>query len=134
VIEIVSPGNKASRSGFRSFVRKAVELLEAGVHLMLVDLFPPGQRDPRGVHDAIWQEYAGGAEFTPPAEMPLTLASYRAGAVPEAFVEPTAVGRSLNDMPVFLSAEVYVRLPLETTYQLAWEAVPVYWRKVIGGN
>jgi len=34
VIEIVSPGNKASQHAIRSFVTKAVEYLDAGVHLL----------------------------------------------------------------------------------------------------
>src|SRR3954469_12879615 len=41
VIEIVSPGNKNSRHALRSFVRKAADLLRQGVHLLVVDLFPP---------------------------------------------------------------------------------------------
>ena len=31
----------------------------------------------------------------------------------------------------FLSSEVYVPVPLEATYQAAWEAVPAYWRGVL---
>jgi hypothetical protein len=44
IAEIVSPGNKNSRHGLRAFVNKAVELLRAGVHLLIVDLSarPPG--------------------------------------------------------------------------------------------
>ena len=56
MVEIVSPGNKSSRHGFRAFVDKACELLEARVHLLIVDPFPPGPRDPHGVHAAIWEE------------------------------------------------------------------------------
>jgi len=41
VIVIVSPGNKDSRHAPRAFARKAVEFLQAGVHLLIVDLFPP---------------------------------------------------------------------------------------------
>jgi hypothetical protein len=41
VLEIVSPGNKSSRSALTAFVRKGQDLLAAGVHLSLVDLFPP---------------------------------------------------------------------------------------------
>jgi hypothetical protein len=134
VVEIVSPGNKAARNAFRAFVLKALELLEGGVHLLLIDLFPFGRRDPRGCHDAIWQEYTGEAEFTPPPGLTLTLVSYRAGPVPEAFVEPTAVGRALIDMPVFLTPETYVLLPLEPTYRAAFDAVPAYWRDVIEGR
>ena len=44
VVEIVSPGNKDSRHSLRSFVEKAVTILRGGVHLLIIDLFPP--RDP----------------------------------------------------------------------------------------
>src|SRR5262249_8885864 len=46
VLEIVSPGNKASRAQFRAFVEKAVDFLRHGIHLMVIDLFPPTARDP----------------------------------------------------------------------------------------
>lgn len=48
MVEIVSPGNKSSRHGLRKFVEKAVGLLRAGIHLLIIDLFPPGPRDPQG--------------------------------------------------------------------------------------
>src|SRR3954470_200188 len=54
VVEVVSPGNKDSRHAIRAFARKAVEFLQAGVHLLIVDLFPPGPRDPQGMHKLIW--------------------------------------------------------------------------------
>src|SRR5262245_52842362 len=38
VIEVVSPANKDSRDGLRAFVSKATELLEAGIHLLVIDL------------------------------------------------------------------------------------------------
>ena len=41
VIEIVSPGNKGSRAGIRSFVEKMGELLREEINLLVVDLFPP---------------------------------------------------------------------------------------------
>lgn len=134
VVEIISPGNKSSKNAFLSFLRKILELLEGGVHLLLIDLFPSGPRDPHGIHDAIWQEHTGEGEFRPPAGTPLTLVSYRTGPVPEAFVEPTAVGRALIDMPVFLTPEVYVPLPLEPTYKAAWDALPAYWQGVVSGQ
>src|SRR5262249_35086165 len=42
LIEVVSPGNKASRYAFQTFVDKAVAALSQGYHLLLIDLFPPG--------------------------------------------------------------------------------------------
>jgi hypothetical protein len=59
MIEIVSPGNKSNQAALNAFVRKARGALAAGVHLLLVDLFPPGPRDPTGMHGAIWGEDAG---------------------------------------------------------------------------
>jgi hypothetical protein len=35
------------------------------------------------------------------------------------------------NMPLFLTPEVYVSLPLEATYNSAWEAVPSVWQEVL---
>lgn len=123
VIEIVSPGNKDSRHAIRAFARKAVELLQAGVHLVVVDLFPPSRRDPQGIHKVIWDRLRD-EPFTLPPDKPLTVAAYSAGAETVAYVEPVAVGDALPDTPVFLRTNQYVPCPLEATYQLAWEQFP----------
>jgi len=130
VVEIVSPGNKNNRHGVRSCVSKAVELLQAGVHLLVIDLFPSGPRDPQGVHKLIWDEFTDN-EFVLPAERRLTLAAYIGGRSPEAFVEPTAVGLALAEMPLFLEPDIYVSVPLETIYQAAWADVPPVWQEVL---
>lgn len=131
LIEIVSPGNKASRHALRAFVEKSVEFLEAGIHLLVLDLFPPGPRDPQGIHAAIWSEIIDD-NFQLPPDKPLTLASYSAGYVKRAFIEPVAVGDELPSMPLFLEAEVYVPVPLEATYGTAFAAVPKRWRDELG--
>ena len=41
MIEVVSPGNKASRHGLEKFVAKACDCLERGVHLLIIDVLPP---------------------------------------------------------------------------------------------
>ncbi|HZK82520.1 MAG TPA: DUF4058 family protein [Humisphaera sp.] len=123
VLEIVSPGNKESRHALSDFTRKAVRFLQAGVNLLIVDLFPPGKRDPQGVHKAIWDRIAD-EPFTLPPDKPLTLAAYAVGNEMVAYIEPVAVGDSLPDMPIFLTAEHWVPCPLEATYQTAWEQFP----------
>src|SRR5262249_23475675 len=112
VIEVVSPGNKSARHPLRAFVQKAVELLEAGVHLRIADRSPPGPRAPQGIHAALWSEITED-QFRLPPEKPLTLAAYSAGAVKTAYIEPVAVGDTLPDMPLFLEPDVYVPVPLE---------------------
>jgi hypothetical protein len=132
VVEVVSPGNKAARAEFRAFVDKSVSLLAAGVHLLVLDLFPPGKRDPTGPHDAIWGEFAD-EPYSPPADKPLTLAAYSAGDVKRAFVNPVGVGDPLPDMPLFLTPDRYVRVPLEATYRLAWDSFPWPWQQAVSG-
>lgn len=133
LLEIISPGNKASAHAFRSFVGKAVEALYHGYHLLIVDLFPAGRRDPNGIHAAIWGQMSD-APFELPAGEPLTLAAYSAGPRKRAYVEPTAVGRELIDMPIFLTPEEYVNVPLEATYRAAYRGVPRRWQGVLEGE
>jgi hypothetical protein len=123
VVEIVSPGNKDSRHALRAFARKAVEFFQAGVHLLIVDLFPPGPRDPQGIHKAIWDRVRD-EPFTLPSDKPLTVAAYAVGTETVAYVEPVAVGDALPDMPIFLTGDRYVPCPLEATYRTAWEQFP----------
>jgi hypothetical protein len=130
VIEIVSPGNKSSRHGFRSFVDKACELLEARIHLLILDPFPPGPRDPNGIHAAIWEEVED-RSFQLPADKPLTLVAYECGLTTRAYIEPVAVGDALPEMPLFLEPNACVKVPLEATYQTAFTALPGRWRDVL---
>jgi hypothetical protein len=124
VLEIVSPGNKGNRYALRSFARKAVEFLQAGVHLLIVDLFPPSRRDPQGIHKVIWDRVHD-EPFTLPPDKPLTVVAYAVGTETVAYVEPVAVGDALPDMSIFLTGDRYVPCPLEMTYQTAWEQFPV---------
>jgi hypothetical protein len=130
ILEIVSPGNKASQHAFNSFVEKSLEFLDAGIHLLLLDLFPPGPRDPQGIHAAVWSQIKN-ENFTLPADKPLTLVAYAAGPIRRAFIEPVAVNDTLPIMPLFLDPELYVRVPLEATYQAAFARVPRRWREVL---
>lgn len=95
--------------------------------MLIVDLFPPTARDPHGLHAALWSEMID-YDFEMPAGKPLTAASYSAGLVKRAFVEPLGVGDSLPEMPLFLEAETYVSVPLEETYLTAFEDVPKPYR------
>ncbi len=130
MVEIVSPGNKAGRNPLRAFVRKAAELLDNDIHLLIIDLFPPGRRDPAGIHNEIWQEIAG-EEYTPPPDKPLTLAAYEAGSTVRAYVVQAAVGDALTDMPLFLEPGQAVSAPLEATYNAAFAEIPRRWRRVL---
>jgi hypothetical protein len=130
MVEIVSPGNKSARHALRAFVKKAVEAIDAGVHLLIVDSHPPGPRDPQGIHRAIWDELSDDELVLPP-DRRLTAAAYIGAPCLEAFIEPFAVGQTVPEMPLFLTPELYIRAPLEAAYASAWEAVPSYWRRIV---
>ena len=130
LLEIVCPGNKSARHAVRSFAEKAIEALYRGYHLLIVDLFPPGPRDPQGIHAIIWGEISDEPFELPPGE-PLTLVAYNAGPRKIGYIEPTAVGRELIGMPLFLTPEVYINVPLESTYRAAYRGVPRKWREVL---
>jgi hypothetical protein len=124
VVEIVSPGNKATRNEFRAFVQKSVDLIGQKVHLLVIDLFPPGRHDPEGIHKAIWDDFEEDDEAQLPAGKPLVLASYDAGPAQVAYVEFVGAGDVLPDMPLFLRPGIYVPAPLEATYQTTWNVFP----------
>jgi hypothetical protein len=130
IIEIVSPGNKSGRSALRDFVEKAVGFLRQGIHLLVIDLFPPSSRDPQGLHKAIWDEIVD-EPFELPPDKPLTLAAYSAGPMHIAYVEPVAVGDVLPDMPLFLEPERYVPAPLEATYRATWDTCPAPFKEAV---
>jgi hypothetical protein len=130
LIELVSPANKRSQRDFDDFVDKVFAAFNEKIHVLIVDPFPSNVYNSFGIHSAIWARLTG-TRFSPPADKPLTLVSYLARAVKKAFVEPLTVGDSLIDMPLFLTPDHYVNVPLEITYQRAWSGVPRRWRDVI---
>ena len=132
IVEIVSPGNKSSKVAFRRFVDNVVDLLSQDIHLLILDLMAPTRRDPNGVHGAIWEALTD-EEYKAPVEKPLTLAAYEAEVSVRAFVEKVAVGDTLPEMPLFLKAGGHVPVDLDSTYETAWQAVPLRWRSVIEG-
>lgn len=133
VLEIISPGNKASRIELRALVEKIVNLIRQGVHLLIVDLFPPDLRGPHGLHHEIWSEFHD-EEFSLSREKPLSLVAYKAGLkMFEAYVEPVAVGDVLPDMPLFLQSDLFVRAPLEATYQASWSQFPTTLKGLLEG-
>jgi hypothetical protein len=130
IIELVSPGNKSGKHAIRAFVDTTLDFICQGIHVLVIDLFPPGRRDPQGIHKVIWDEVQE-EPFELPADKPLTLVSYSAGIPKKAYVEPVAVGDVMRDMPVFLDAATYVLAPLEETYLATWQSCPEPMRELI---
>jgi hypothetical protein len=129
-IEIVSPANKDRVESVTEFTTKVIAALRSGIHVLLVDPFPPGSADPSGKHGAIWRRLSSD-KLEPPEDRPLALAAYDASKPAQAFVNYLSVGDPLPDMPLFLTPTKYIDVPLELTYSAAYAGMPEFWRKVI---
>lgn len=135
LVEILSPTNKDSAGSIKEFAGKIESALRAGVHVLLVDLFPRGSHDPLGIHSIIWQDLEPSADPCElPTNRPLTLAAYAAGASVEAYLEPIAVSDVLPEMPLCLCPDRYIVVPLESTYHNAYRGMPTFWRDVLEGR
>jgi hypothetical protein len=130
LVEILSPGNKDREANVEEFALKVESALNAGIHVLVVDLFRPGPFDAQGIHGAIWAGYDSNA-YDLPAHEPLTLASYEGGAMPEAYVEHLALGQAIPVMPLFLEPGAYIDVPLEATYEAAFRGMPALYRSLL---
>ena len=119
LIELVSPGNRDGRGKVEAFCEKIELALRGGVHVLLADLFPPNALLPTGMHGAVADRFGGG--YLPPGGERLTCAAYRvAGDTRTSFVEPLNVGDLPPTMPLFLTPDRYVNLPLADSYAAAY--------------
>ncbi len=132
LIEVVSPANKDRVSHLEEFAGKVASALSLGIHVLVIDLFPPGIHDPDGIHSVICRELdPSGERYASPGDAPLTLASYGAGSCIEIYLQHIAPGAALPEMPIFLRPDRFVNVPLESTYRDAFHGLPAYWRDVL---
>lgn len=131
----MSPANKDRGRSVEGFADKIDSMLRVGVHVLLVDLFPPVPHGPQGLHGVIQQLLNPLEEpYDLPADEPLTLASYVAEPCIDVYLEHLAAGTLLPDMPLFLRPDRYINLPLEATYHEGYRGVPSFWRDVLEGR
>lgn len=127
LLEVVSPANKDRRSHVDEFVEKVESAILQSVHVLVADLLPPGKHDPSGMHGAIWDCFDD-EPYSVPSQQPLTLASYTADTQPIAYVEHLAVGDAMVEMPLFLSPDRYINVPMAMTYEAAFQGLPSFLR------
>lgn len=129
-IEIVSPANKDSGPCVNDFVTKGEAFLRRGVHLLVVDPFPPTKSDPNGLHALIWDQLVH-RPYALPTVTSRVVSSYQAQSrlTFACFVETLEVGEALKPMPLFLTREDSIDVPLEETYRSAFEGFPKPWKR-----
>ena len=130
-IEIVSPANKHSNRDFEPFLKKLVAASRQHVHLLVIDLFPPGPMDPHGIHS----EFAEAVGDDPKPKLlrgtkNRGLYAYDTSSM-KAYLQSLAVGELLIFMPLFLRPGEYVNIDLATTYQRAYQFFPARFKTVL---
>jgi hypothetical protein len=129
-IELVSPRNKDRRASADEFIAKGREAIDAGIHLVVIDLFPPTRAVRRGLAPGIWRKYDR-VPVVAAAGQPLCLASVCASERPEGFFKFLAVGDEWPSFPLFLTNTLSVALPLTDTYAAAFAGSPPYLRELL---
>ena len=125
VVELVSPGNKAKAEAIRSLVDKSVALLDNGIHLTLIDVFPNPPRLPRGFGGAVWRTVRRAeAKYVPKFSRTHSAFAAQAGGGCLAQFQSSEVGADLPPLPLYLTENGCVALPLEATYRTAWAGYP----------
>ena len=132
LVEIASPGNKDRRSAVSDFADKCVTALAGGLHLVVIDLFPPGPHDPGGLALTVART-AGMGDLSPPPGRRVPAVAFESAELVRAYAEPFDVGESLPELPLFYRPGWYVNLPLQPTYDAAFAGVPRHLRRQLEG-
>lgn len=129
VIEVVSPSNRNGRRARNEFLRKSLAFLSAGVHVAIIDPFPTdATRFPR----RLWKELTGRtASYR--ASKPYVQSSFTSDA-DDLFViavQSSDLDEALPNLPLSLTPDVSITLPLEATYHTAFVGYPLVLRQLL---
>ena len=119
-IEIVSPSNKDRPGSREAFVSKVVSLLQQGVCVSLVDLVSVRQTNLYAELLRLFDCLDPALGPTPPNLYAVTLRSRKPRKrhpLLDAWFYPMTIGQPLPTLPIWLSPDLRVMLPLETSYQ-----------------
>jgi hypothetical protein len=117
-IELVSPGNKDRPESRRSFAIKCASYLVQGVSLIVVDVVTNRHAN---LHDELVGLLPGGDSLRFPGTPFLYATAYRpmhrdGQDHHDVWLEALALGQRLPEMPLALTADLCLPIPLETTY------------------
>ena len=119
-IEIVSPSNKDRPTTREVFVGKVASLLQQGVCVSLVDLVSVRQANLYAELLAMLGRSDPALAPTPPPLYAVTLRTRKPPkrrALLDAWFYPMTVGQPLPTLPIWLTPDLRVMLPLEPSYQ-----------------
>ena len=119
-IEIVSPSNKDRPEARKVFVGKVASLLQQGVCVSIVDLVSVRQANLYADLLSLLDRNDPKIAPVPPPLYAVTLRSRKRPKRPtllDAWFFPMSIGQPLPTLPIWLTSELRVELPLETSYE-----------------
>ncbi len=122
LLELASASNKDRPASVAACVEKAKAALDAGVHVVHLDVLPATKSAPANLSSAIWDAVDGRDYPFDPAK-PFAADSFVADRVNELYANPLGVGDEWPVVPLFLDTETYIELPLADTYAQAFAGV-----------
>ena len=130
VVEIVSEANRHERDSRSRFCGKVLDYVQRGIHVVVVEPHPPKRSLPSGLQAEVWRTVC---EEPLVGAGPMRWVTYAVNYRITAYVQSADVGLSVPDLPLFLSGDTYVDLPLAETYAEAYRGVPNRFRRVLEG-
>lgn len=124
VIELVSPGNKDSAVRAEWFRRKLLDYLEAGLHLLVIDLLPPTGLVLDGFADALVHDLGCSEKLRGGGPQTCAFECQIAPPRVQVYAAELAVGAPLPSAPLFLEPSIHVEIPLEESYLETVERLP----------
>ena len=131
LIELASPSNKDRPASVAAYVEKAKAALDAGVHVVHLDMLPATTSAPANLSSAIWDAVDGRDYPFDPAK-PFAADSFAAGRVAELYANPLGLGDEWPEVPLFLDEETYIELPLAATYARAFDSIAPHDQDTLG--
>ena len=129
VVGIVSEANGHERDSRSRFCGKVLDYVQRGIHVV-VEPHPPKRSLPSGLQAEVWRTVC---EEPLVGVGPMRWVTYAVNSRITAYVQSADVGLSVPDLPLFLSGDTYVDLPLAETYAEAYRGVPNRFRRVLEG-
>jgi hypothetical protein len=117
----------------RALVESAVGAVTRGIHVVMIELHGDARDPSDTIAESVWREL-GNSPWERSVEFPFTLVSFHCQEPTEVYLDQTKAGLSLTAVPLFLSRDTFVPLPLEETYLATWELTPEPIRNLILGT